>query len=160
VQKAPKSVDAEAETLKDQARNSLDESRMVLPGIQAVFGFQLIAVFNERFDGLDIALKLTHLTSLCLVVVAMALLMTPAAYDRIAEPDYVSANFLRRTAWFLTIAMAALACAVAVEMYVIVMLVTARPWIAFLACAISFGTFVSLWFVGPWRARKARTNAD
>ncbi|MEO7099505.1 MAG: DUF6328 family protein [Luteolibacter sp.] len=27
----------------------LEECRMVLPGIQALFGFQLIAVFNSRF---------------------------------------------------------------------------------------------------------------
>jgi hypothetical protein len=31
------------------AQEAIDEARMVLPGIQALFGFQLIAVFNERF---------------------------------------------------------------------------------------------------------------
>jgi hypothetical protein len=30
-------------------RDAIEEARMVLPGIQALFGFQLIAVFNERF---------------------------------------------------------------------------------------------------------------
>ncbi|MDQ2943358.1 MAG: hypothetical protein M3R21_06785 [Candidatus Dormibacteraeota bacterium] len=28
----------------------LNEGRMVLPGIQALFGFQLIAVFNQTFS--------------------------------------------------------------------------------------------------------------
>jgi hypothetical protein len=36
--------------LKDSVQFTLDEARMVIPGIQALFGFQLIAVFNERFD--------------------------------------------------------------------------------------------------------------
>ena len=27
----------------------LDESRMILPGIQALFGFQLMIVFNDAF---------------------------------------------------------------------------------------------------------------
>ena len=30
--------------LKDMLRNVLEEARMVLPGIQALFGFQLISV--------------------------------------------------------------------------------------------------------------------
>ena len=34
------------------AQETIDEARMVLPGIQALFGFQLIAVFNERFRSL------------------------------------------------------------------------------------------------------------
>ena len=31
------------------AREAIEEARMVLPGIQALFGFQFITVFNERF---------------------------------------------------------------------------------------------------------------
>ena len=38
------------EALKDAVEQALEEARMVLPGIQALFGFQLIAVFNQRFD--------------------------------------------------------------------------------------------------------------
>jgi hypothetical protein len=37
-------------TLSKAAEYLLDECRMVLPGIQALFGFQLIAVFNTGFD--------------------------------------------------------------------------------------------------------------
>jgi len=44
-------------TLSEAAQALLDECRMVLPGIQALFGFQLLAVFNTRFaedlDGFD-----------------------------------------------------------------------------------------------------------
>ena len=35
--------------LSQAASYLLDECRMVLPGVQAIFGFQLIAVFNQRF---------------------------------------------------------------------------------------------------------------
>ncbi len=31
---------------------AIEEARMVLPGIQALFGFQLIAAFNQRFSEL------------------------------------------------------------------------------------------------------------
>ena len=33
----------------EEASYLLDECRMVLPGIQALFGFQLVAVFNRTF---------------------------------------------------------------------------------------------------------------
>src|SRR6266481_2681346 len=41
---------AEKLPLSKAAEYLLDECRMVLPGIQALFGFQLIAVFNARFE--------------------------------------------------------------------------------------------------------------
>ena len=39
--------EVEQESLKDEIANLIEEARMVLPGIQALFGFQLIAVFNN-----------------------------------------------------------------------------------------------------------------
>ena len=36
-------------SLPEATSHLLEECRMVLPGIQALFGFQLIAVFNSRF---------------------------------------------------------------------------------------------------------------
>jgi hypothetical protein len=37
-------------SLDSATRHILEECRMVLPGIQALFGFQLIAVFNQGFN--------------------------------------------------------------------------------------------------------------
>jgi len=113
-----------SEDLLDQERNSLDEARMVLPGIQAVFGFQLIAVFNDRFAQLPEVLRIAHFASLSLVVVAVALIMTPAAYDRLAEPDVVTRRFLANTATLLTTAMGVFGCAIATEMFVVATMVT------------------------------------
>jgi len=47
--RTPPRSNSEPESLKDQATHILDEARTVLPGIQALFGFQLIAVFSDRF---------------------------------------------------------------------------------------------------------------
>jgi hypothetical protein len=40
------------ESLEDEATHATDEARMVLPGVQAILGFQLVAVFNQRFHDL------------------------------------------------------------------------------------------------------------
>jgi antibiotic biosynthesis monooxygenase (ABM) superfamily enzyme len=67
---------------------------MVLPGAQALFGFQLIAVFSQRFEALSEHQQILHLTALFPVAVAIALVMTPAIYHRLAEPHSVSRTFL------------------------------------------------------------------
>jgi hypothetical protein len=61
--------------LKDEATRLIEEARMVLPGLQALLGFQLIAVFNERFDkALSPLEQHLHLAAICAVAVAGVLL--------------------------------------------------------------------------------------
>ena len=61
----------------------LEECRMVLPGIQALFGFQLISVFNSTFrEHLSAGEQYLHLCSIGFVAIAVALVMAPAALHR------------------------------------------------------------------------------
>ena len=69
------------------AQEAIEEARMMLPGIQALFGFQLIAVFNERFHQLTEADQVLHYIALLLVALAIAIIMTPAAYHRLGTGD-------------------------------------------------------------------------
>jgi hypothetical protein len=39
-----------SESLETEVEQVLEEARVVLPGIQALFGIQLSAVSNQRFD--------------------------------------------------------------------------------------------------------------
>ena len=74
-------------------REAIEEARMVLPGIQALFGFQLIAVFNERFKELAKDEQL-HFSATVLVTIAIALIMTSAACHRFAEQTTISKFFV------------------------------------------------------------------
>src|SRR3954466_6629561 len=77
--------------LEDAVSFALDEARMILPGIQALFGFQLVAVFNQRFaDIFDEPGQLLHLAALVLVALSCALAMTPAAVHRQVHRGRVS----------------------------------------------------------------------
>jgi len=59
------------ESLEQEATFILEESRMVLPGIQALFGFQLIAVFNQGFgEKLSPGEQGLHLLAFALVAIA------------------------------------------------------------------------------------------
>src|SRR5258707_11029344 len=81
-------------SLEEETRTTIEEARMVLPGIQAVFGFQLIAVFNNGFQNLSPLEQILHFGALLLIIVAIALIMTPASYHRIAERGVVSRRFV------------------------------------------------------------------
>ncbi len=74
--------EVERVSLQDGVTNALEEIRMVLPGLQALFGFQLICIFNAEFGKLSSPDKLCNWLALLLSVISATLLMTPAAYDR------------------------------------------------------------------------------
>ena len=132
----------------------LEECRMVLPGLQALFGFQLIAVFSERFArALDSHGQRLHLLAIALVAVAIALIMTPAAYHRQTDPQQVSESFLRITTRLLLASMPPLAVAICLDFYLVARMVTGSDAVAWLAAAL-LAIFVLLWGVLPRIARR------
>ena len=55
----------------------LIEARVVLPGVQALLGFQFVVVLTDSFERLPPFSQYVHLASLGLMALAMILLMTP-----------------------------------------------------------------------------------
>src|SRR5215213_3557926 len=92
-----RSPDREELSLDDAASHLLEECRTVVPGMQALFGFQLIAVFNTTFrEQLSSTERILHLTAIVLVTIAIALVMAPAALHRQTEPMAVSRRLAER----------------------------------------------------------------
>ena len=143
--------------LDKAAEHMLEECRMVLPGIQALFGFQLIAVFSERFnDALDLSGKRLHLAAIVMIVVAIALIMTPAALQRVAEPRAVSDSYLMLCSRLILAAMVPLALAIALETWLVAKALLGDPAVAW-SVAIALGLlFFLLWGVFPYRRRLKR----
>ena len=111
------------ETLEEEATHVTDEARMVLPGVQAVLGFQLIAVFNQRFQELSAGEQLLHLAAFLLMALAMGMVMTPAAYHRQVERGRVSRRFIDLSSTLLTLAMLPLIAGVCLDTYLIARLI-------------------------------------
>ena len=139
--------------LSQAASYLLDECRMVLPGVQAIFGFQLIAVFNQRFADLPPAAQQVHFASLTLVALAAALVMTPAAYHRATGITRVSGRFLAVSSRFLGASMGVLALGLALDYYVIGLLVFGTHTAALGAAAL-LAMLTALWFVFPRTQRR------
>ena len=141
--------------LEAAASHIIEECRMVLPGIQALFGFQLIAVFNEGFgEKLSHADQLVHLVALVLTVLATVLVMTPAALQRHAEPREVSERFVWLASNLLLAAMYPLAVAVALDVYVVVGIVTRSDAVGAVLALVVFIAFLVFWNFVPRREKR------
>ena len=151
--KTANSTTSKDEGTEKMARAAIEEARMVTPGIQALFGFQLVAAFNERFRQLGPIEQALHFMALVLVALSVALIMTPAAYHRIAEPGSVSRFFVRLASWFIAIAMVPLMTAVCLDVYIIGRLILGSAWISGAAACVLVFVFAALWFAFPlaWR---------
>jgi Family of unknown function (DUF6328) len=63
----------------------LTEARVILPGAQALLGFQLSVVLTSAFEWFSGLSQMSHAMALGLVALATIPLMAPAAYHRIVD---------------------------------------------------------------------------
>jgi hypothetical protein len=128
----------------------LEECRMVLPGIQALFGFQLIAVFNNGFaEKLTSGEQKLHLLAIALIAVAVALIMTPAAYHRQVGPLEATAAFIRISTRLLLWSMLPLATGICLDVYLVARIVIEEGPIPAVGAAALFAVFVTFWLLLP-----------
>lgn len=151
-------MESEKLELSDAISHLLDECRMVLPGIQALFGFQMVAVFNESFKKMAAPQQQLHIVAIVLVVIAIAILMTPAALHRQAEPRLATDRFLRVASRLLLAAMLPLAAAICLDAYIVANLAWHDTQLSLTLALALAGAFVLFWIVLPlaYRARSPR----
>ena len=141
-------------SLAKAAQSLIEEGRMVLPGIQATFGFQLVAVTNERFTELSGAEQWLHLGATALVASAAAMVMAPAAIHRHYGGREVTDTFIRVSSLMLLASMPLLALGLSVDFYLIARLVDdARRALDAMLGALLFSALIFFWMVFPrWRS--------
>src|SRR5882724_8410748 len=145
-------------SLEEETRTTIEEARMVLPGIQAFFGFQLIAVFNNRFQDLTHMEQVLHLIALLMLALSIALIMVPAAYHRIAERGMVSRHFVEIASRFLEFAMFPLMLSITVDLFLLTRLILKNSVLSIAVAVGAILMFFGLWYLFPWtqstRARR------
>ena len=145
---------AERESLKDEMRNILEEARMVIPGIQALFGFQTMAVFNQRFEELPHSAVTVYLLGLGLIALSIALLMTPAAYHRIAERGQVSRKMIVLASRLITAGLVPVMFGIALDIYVVCMAAVQDGRLGIAGALAALCVFTLLWFAYPLACRR------
>ena len=132
---------------------------MVLPGIQALFGFQLMAVFNAKFWDLASSDRVVHLLAIGLVAIAVALVMTPAAYHRLALRNSVSQAFIDLSSRLLLCSMFPLLVGVCLDFYLISSMILSNAWWGMGLSLALVAVFGSLWFALPYLRGPSRVQS-
>lgn len=146
--------------LTDKIQHVLTECRVVLPGAQALLGFQFIVILTESFDRLTSGSKYVHLASLGLTALAIVLLITPAAYHRMVERGEETEHFHRFASKVLVAALVPLALGMAGDVYVVVQKVTESLLISVVSALVILAIFWELWFGLPLYRRTQREYSN
>jgi len=145
--------------LDEEIRHALTEIRMVLPGAQALLGFQFVTLLLEDFARLPESMKQVHLLSLVLMTIAVVLLMTPAAYHRIVEHGENTERFHRFASRMLMVSLVPMAFGVAADFYIVVWKVADSALWAWTATLVLLIIMFGFWFGLPlYRRYNTRTN--
>ena len=146
--------------LTEKIQHVLTECRVVLPGSQALLGFQFIVILSESFDKLPSVSKYVHLAALGLNALTIVLLMTPAAYHRMVERGEETEHFHRFASKILVAALVPLALALSADVYVVVQKVTDSLLISVVSALVILAIFWELWFGLPLYRRTQREYAN
>jgi hypothetical protein len=150
--------DGQRTRLKDKIEQVLLEARVVLPGAQALLGFQFVTMFMDGFEALPLSSKYIHLASLALMALTIIFLMSPAAFHRIVEKGEETERIHSFASSMLLAAMVPLPLGMSGDFFVVVRKVTGSESLAIGGSAIMLLFFYSLWFgFTIYRRRKLRT---
>jgi hypothetical protein len=137
----------ESMDLHSRIDQMLTEARVILPGVQAMLGFQLIVIMTDAFGRLPQAFQNLHLAGLALTTLSTLLLLTPAAVHRIAFSGEDDARFHVIGTRLVSAALVPLAAGMAAEIFI-------GTWRLFESLSVSWCSAVLalLILLGTWYA--------
>jgi Family of unknown function (DUF6328) len=142
--------------LETQVDQLLTEARVIIPGVQALLGFQLTVTFTQAFAQLENGAKIVHAAALCCISLAVVLLMAPASIHRIAFAGQDDPAFLRLGSLFVIAAPFPLALGIALDTYVAAGRAVQSDVAAFSLAVAAVIVLLGVWYALPlWR----RVNA-
>ncbi len=136
----------------------MTESRIVLPGAQALLGFQFMGFFMESFQTLPRVSQWVHLASLLSIGLCIILLIAPAAFHRIAEHGQTTDRAYRFANNMVIFAGIPLAMGLAGDLYVVTLRTTDSQVFALISVGVTLALTTSLWYLHPWLQKPAPAN--
>jgi hypothetical protein len=127
----------------------LTEARVILPGAQALFGFQLSIVLTQAFERLPATSRIAHAISIAFVAVSVMLLMAPAAYHRIVYAGEDSDDMHRTGSVLITAATLPLAIGLAVDIHVVMAKIADSGIAGLISGVAALVLLLGLWYGFP-----------
>jgi Family of unknown function (DUF6328) len=134
----------------------LTEARVILPGAQALLGFQLVIVLSSAFEKLPASSRLIHGLALLAIALTVVLLVTPPALHRIVWAGEESEALLRTGSRITILALLPLALGMAGDAYVVLARMTGMTTGAAIAAATVLLVLIGLWYGWPLADRLSK----
>jgi hypothetical protein len=126
----------------------LNELRVVLPGVQALFAFLLIVPFNDRFASVSTTARGVYIVALLASALACVLFITAPAFHRLRFRRHDKAQLLRIGNRCAIAGMAALAVAMVAGVFLVTELLFGAGTAGVLTAVIAV-PIVALWWLVP-----------
>jgi multisubunit Na+/H+ antiporter MnhG subunit len=143
----PQPDESPKERVDRELSELLEETRVVLPGVEILFGFLIILPFqfSDELAGFE---RLLYLGAFLSVSAALALLVAPTVYHRIAFRHMDKEHLVFMANRLLITASALLALGIAQAVYLVVETIVGGP-IAAVIAALNAGWFAWFWYGLP-----------
>jgi hypothetical protein len=132
----------------------LTEARVILPGTQALLGFQLVVMLSTAFKELPQSSQYAHFAALFANVVSMVLLICPAAVHRMTFEGKDETRMHTIGSALVTAALAPLALGVALDLYVALTRLLDSTDIAAGSAAAALVFMAGFWYGVPLYLRR------
>jgi hypothetical protein len=145
--------------LHEKIQQMLTEARVVLPGVQALLGFQLVVMMTHAFDELPASLRLIHLFALGCLTFAMILLISPASIHRISFNGGDDPRLHSLGSLLITLALVPVAIGISCDLYIALSRLFPEGVLARAGGVGSFLLLIGLWYVLPFAVRASVLNS-
>ncbi|MBV9174008.1 MAG: hypothetical protein JOZ81_28435 [Chloroflexi bacterium] len=146
--------------LSAKIKQVLTEARVVLPGVQALLGFQFIAMLTDAFEKLPKQLQYVHVASLGCIALSMILLLAPAAFHRIVERGEDTQRIQSFSSAMVLAALVPLALGLSGDLLVVAEKVSGSTAFAVSVAAVVLVFCLGLWFGLTLALRWWRPSTD
>ena len=142
--------------LETQVDQLLTEARIIIPGVQALLGFQLTVTLTRAFAELPVEAKVAHAIALCCIGLAVVLLMAPASLHRISFGGQDDPEFLKIASVFVVAAPLPLAFGIGLDSYVAAGRALQSEVAATVLASGAVLVLLGMWYAYPfWRRMRA-----
>jgi Family of unknown function (DUF6328) len=142
-----------------QVDQILTEARLIIPGAQALLGFQFAVTLMRAFAELPDAVKIVHIAALCCIGLAVILLMAPASIHRIAFGGEDDPVFVKIASFFVVAAPLPLAFGIALDTFVAAGRALQSDRAASLLGLAATVVLLGTWYVYPLAQRLLKKTA-
>ena len=141
-----------------RVEHMLTEARVLLPGAQALFGFQMAVLLTDAFGNLPETSKILHAAALCSIALAIILVMALAAFHRIAYRGENTETFHRIGSGFVIASVVPLAVGITGDLYVSVARALDSAALGAAAAGAVGLALLGLWILQPLFLRAAHAR--